>query len=246
MSRFSLSSPLLAVLFAPTVLFLACEEEKAVEEINNFPPFSPVIDLQPHDPSTIDPLVVTIITSSEDPENGPIDDGDLLYRWYLDDVLSDVSAEATLPAEATTKGDSWEVEVVATDGSLESAPSRWSVTISNTKPMMDSGYGISPADPDARDDIVASVSATDADNDEVVFDYEWTVDGELAEYEGLIVNGDTISSEITAKGQAWELSVTPNDGDANGESVSIAWTIGNIEPVVTAVSIAPDPASEVL
>ena len=81
-----------------------------------------------------------------------------------------------------------------------------------------------PENPKTGDDITATATgSTDADGGNVTYTYEWV-------YGSTTVNGSTLSSSATAKGQEWTVTATPNDGTADGPSVSQTVIIGNTAP----------------
>ncbi|MGC6510408.1 MAG: beta strand repeat-containing protein [Myxococcota bacterium] len=200
---------------------------------DNLPPFSPIISLTPTDPVTTDDLVVGIITESTDPDGDEVTTG---YVWTVNGVISDQTSE-TVPSSATTKGEVWTVNVISNDGSLDSAPATFSVTIKNTAPVIDSTTATEGAAfGDALSVVVDSVS--DADNDTVELDYSWTVNGEGSTYD----TGD-IPADVTQVNEIWVLTITPNDGDTDGEAVTVTYDFTNAVPVVNSVTIDPDPAN---
>jgi hypothetical protein len=197
-------------LFMSSFLIGCGEEAPKQQTFDNLPPFSPIISLTPTDPYTTDDLVVGIITESTDPDGDDVTTG---YVWTVDGVISEETSE-TVPASSTTKGEVWTVNVIANDGSLDSAPATFSVTIKNTAPVID---GITESEsPNAGDAITVTVdSVTDADGDDVELTYSWTVNGE-----GSSIDTGDVPADTTQVNDIWVLTITPNDGDTDGESVT--------------------------
>ena len=54
------------------------------------------------------------------------------------------------------------------------------------------------------------------------------------------MSGSTLPSSETEKGQEWTVTVTPNDGTADGPSVSQTVIIGNTAPSDLVVAITPN------
>jgi hypothetical protein len=80
-------------------------------------------------------LVVTISTSSVDPEGDPIS---YSYEWMKNGVTSTASTSATLGSSETTKSDIWSVTVTPNDGVGDGASATDSVTIVNLDPVITS------------------------------------------------------------------------------------------------------------
>ena len=169
---------------------------------------------------------------SFDPDGDEVTTG---YVWTVDGVISDETSE-TVPASATTKGEVWTVNVISNDGTLDSAPATFSVTIKNTAPVIDSYTATEDAVfGDALSVVVDSTS--DADNDTVELAYSWTVNGDGSTYD----TGE-IPADVTQVNEVWVLTITPNDGDTDGEDVVVTYDFTNAVPVINSVTIDPDPA----
>ncbi len=100
---------------------------------------------------------------------------------------------------------------------------------------------LGPSAPTTLDDLVVEIvqEAPDVDGgDTVRYRAVWYVDGSLAEG----VDGLTLPSSNTAKGQTWRVEVTPTDGRADGPTTSDEVVILNSAPVLE-VSFSPDPAT---
>jgi hypothetical protein len=72
--------------------------------------------------------------------------------------------------------------------------------------------------------------SVDADGGEVTYTYAWTRDGE-----GTAVTSDAVPPSRTAKGQAWEVTVTPRVEDRVGPSADASTEVINSPPVVGSV-----------
>ena len=114
-------------------------------------------------------------------------------------------------------------------------------TPGNTPPGMP-GISLTPANPTAADDLVVEIvtPATDPDGDEVEYRVAWTVDGE--QLEG--VEGLTLESMFTRRGERWTVNVTSFDGIEGGGVAVKRVDIENTLPTVESISISPSEAYE--
>ena len=167
------------------------------------------------------------------------DDGDTIsfaYAWTLDGVDLGVSAD-TLSASATAAFDTVRCVVTPTDGedagaAVTSAPA----VIANNPPVI-SAVSVSPQVVYTDDQLVAVASAADPDGAEVRFRYTWTVNGGAVAETGPRLSGATAFE----RGDSVQVSVTPDDGDAEGDAVaSAAITVMNSPPSAPAVTITPE------
>lgn len=81
------------------------------------------------------------------------------------------------------------------------------------------------------EDLVAelTVESSDADGDPISYTWAWTLDG-AAQAD---LTTETVPADRLARGQVWSVTVTPNDGFADGPSATAEATIGNGLPSVT-------------
>ena len=240
-------------MFVLSALLIGCGEEptERIEEtqFDNLPPYSAVIDLEPATPYTNDDLEALIVAESTDPNDDAVT---VEYYWYKDDELQADLTEANISADLTEVGQTWTVEVIATDGTLQSAASTRSVTIRNSPPSVTAslqwvdGDGNISADLDAPGadstlgdfagyhlQVVAEGSDIDA-NDEVTFEYAWTLNGEDAG-----IDEDTLEESAMDRGQEWTVSVTATDGLVDSDPVELTFSFYNAMPMIDAVSMMP-------
>ncbi len=196
--------------------------------IVNTPP-SVEVSLSPEAPLASDDIVATASATDVDG-----DDVSLSYAWSVDGEPTDYD-DATLPDSATLRGEIWTLEVIPNDGEEPGEPTLASVSIQNTAPLMHS-VSLSPAEPREGDTIAASVIAEDEDGDTLTISYTWTVDGVPIEDN----DQATLSGEHFDKHQQVQVSVTPNDGFIDGESMeSEPVGVVNTAPSITGVSLDP-------
>ncbi len=203
-------------------------------EINGAPT-APTVSLSPDPAATGDDLVASIDSPSTDP-NG--DSVSYSYAWYRNGSLSSASTSDTLPDSATSKGDTWRVEVTPNDGSVDGAAGSASLTIGNTAPSVTSA-DITPDPADVSDTLTCTATGfSDDDGDSDRSTYAWTVNGSSAG------SGSSLSSGFE-KGDTVVCTVTPYDGTDSGTAVTDTIVIDNAPPEVTSVTLSPtDPTTD--
>ena len=192
----------------------------------NAPPEASSVSLSDTSPVTDDILSVTASTSDLDGDSVT-----LSYTWYVDGT--EVSGETS----SSLDGDAWfdkdqEVLVVVTpdDGLDEGDPvTSDTATVDNTPPYAPT-VTIHPQEPtEGVDDLVCEVSeqSEDLDGDSLTYSAVWTVDGSLwtGTASTTTWTDDTISGSDTSEGEVWECTMTPDDGDDDGDPGSDDVTI---------------------
>ena len=203
---------------------------------SNTPPSASNLQLNPSNPVTTDTLSLTY--SYQDPE-GDAESGTTIH-WYKDGVLeSSRNNQTTVPSSLTTKGESWNVTVIPSDGMDDgNAIDSSAIVIDNSIPTVLSA-SITPSDATESDDLTLVWNSADADNDILsASGIEWYVDGsKVAAFD----NDVTIPSVAIRDGDVWYAKIRVNDGE-----VDSAWlttqtiTIGsdNTPPTMTEVSLS--------
>jgi len=219
MIRFKLS---VALGCAVAVALLgACGEEEAAKPSgaafggqtaaaarSNQPPTITRVTLQPSDPAAGAPVHVQVQAS--DP------DGDLLrygFEWRLGGRTLPTGAD-TVELSESRKGDLLEVTVTATDGRVESAPVVAATRMGNRAPRLESitvepGSAVAVGTP-----LVVRPTAKDADDDELEFEFVWTVNGDEVDVEGPAFKTDRLR-----KGDVVQVSVVATDGSDESNAV---------------------------
>ncbi|MFT7521868.1 MAG: hypothetical protein ACI9MC_004020, partial [Kiritimatiellia bacterium] len=136
-----------------------------------------------------------------------------------------------------SKGEQWDVTVIATDGKDGGPPVTASVTIANATPT--ATVSLTP-EPASDSDIEAETTSADVDDDAVQLTYAWTVDGTLAPE----FTTASLPADATEHGQTWQVSVTPNDGDEDGVPATASVVIQNVAPIISLVTLRPSVAYE--
>jgi hypothetical protein len=96
-------------------------------------------------------------------------------------------------------------------------------------------------DPAYTTDTLTAVASGSEDPDasgDVTYQYAWYEDGVLSEAS----TSDTFPADSTAKNRTYRVVVTPTDGMFDGTSAEAEVAVLNTAPVLSTVSIAPDPA----
>lgn len=196
-------------------------------------PSAPVVSISPASPGTDDDLTAVLDLPSTDPEGEALS---YTYEWYLDGTLSAASATETLPASATTRGETWTVRVTPSDGTSEGAAGEASATIANTAPGAPT-VAISPSAPEEGEDaLVCAVEteADDADGDALSYTISWSLDG--GAWTGTASTttrtGDTVAASYTTEGDVWTCSVVASDGEDLGAAGTDSVTVEEDEDLV--------------
>ncbi len=203
--------------------------------IANNAPLASSLAIQPAQPGTDDNLVAayTYADTDGDPESGTE------VRWFKNGTEAQAYfGLKTLPASATTKGESWYVTVRPRDGTdfgqlVTSTP----VLILNTPPRA-TNVNLSPLSPKATDPLVASYTYSDADgDDQQSTELRWyRNDVEVTSLAGQL----TVPAGTAKAGETWYFTVKPKDGVAFGPLVtSTSVIVGSSAPVATALQITP-------
>lgn len=201
-------------------------------------PTAPVVTLGPAGARTADDLDVAITTPSTDAEGDPITYD---YSWFVDGVASAASTSSTLPASATSRGETWTVVVTPDDGYGPGPTGSASLTVGNTAPEI-SAASVDPATP-ATDEVLSVLTTTaDADGDTVTAEVSWYVNGTRVSGRAILDGGVDF-----AKDDEVYAVVTPTDGTDSGTPLRTATvTVANTAPGAATVVIEPaDPAEGV-
>ena len=164
-------------------------------------------------------------------------DGDEItteLSWARDGETTEYT-DATLPAAATAKGQLWTLRALPNDGEEDGEVGTIEVLIDNGTPIIES-VQLTPDVITEDSTVRAVVAASDPDGDELNFTFEWMVDG--------VVVSSGESDELTGvafdRGQFVSVSVSPNDGWSDGDTMtSESIEVSNALPVVTDVAISP-------
>jgi hypothetical protein len=198
----------------------------------NAGPSDPEVEIVPDPAYTNDDLFAVLTTPAIDPDGDPLV---YTYTWTVDGAAYTSGESTSIPSGATVKGQEWCVTVVATDGAETSGSDTDCLVVQNTPPSIES-VSIDPPDAGASDGLTCSYAGFfDADGDPDESRYAWTVNGVY------VGSGATLSSGFNG-GDTITCTVTPNDGEDDGEPKSATIVVDNSAPTLFGVTLGPDPA----
>ena len=193
------------------------------------------LDVFPKPPSTLDDVIVSVDVVDPDEQVNEIS-----YRWSKNSSPVDWS-QGVLPSEMTSRGDLWQVYVVAENEVQTSLSDLYSFEIANTPPAVQ-GLSIYPLAPSRDEFLQLNILAEDLDQDELSYEYRWYVNEALVTnqhsnriYTGQFSQQDSIVAEVRAF-----------DGDdVSGWKRSYPVQVQNSVPEIVNLSITPEnPTSE--
>ena len=156
-------------------------------------------------------------------------DGDGLtytFTWKVDGLVrssrSSPNTSSSFDLALTGNGDRGQtilVEVVASDGALESAMASVSAVVANSSPTVT--VSLSDMSPQTRDVLVATASTEDADADALTLTYMWTVNG-VTKQVGASNNFDLAVKGQGDNGDVITVTATASDGTASATASASA------------------------
>ncbi len=203
----------------------------------NAAPEAPLVTITPSEPTTVDDLVAEIDGDYTDADGDPVD---YSTTWYRDGVAQPQFTELGIPASETKKGQRWKLFVQPSDGKIEGPPSEAEVTVLNTPPVV-TELSLTPDEVGESDPISATAVAQDDDDDNFVFRYSWSVDGQI------VLDGSQswIDGEHFDKHDEVTVRVTANDGEEDGEPLEATpVTVRNTAPSITGAVVVPEAIYE--
>ena len=215
-------------------------EEPVCDTDTNAAPAPPIVSITPSEPTTSEALVAKLVEASVDPDEDPVTPK---IKWFKNgEEQTDYESQLEIPADATTKGELWKVEIAGFDGQTEGYPGGAQVTIANTLPTATAS--LTPEAPTTIEDLVVTLVGEDIDGDQVGGTYAWSKNGApYVDDDGAAITGSILSFEHTTRGDTWQVIVTPNDGEDDGADIVLSTSIANALPVLDATMIALDPAN---
>jgi hypothetical protein len=174
---------------ALALMLLACAEEPPPTATNptaalvsgdagNRPVLITSVHFEPAEPMADE--AVRAVVKASDPDGDPVI---LTYEWQLAGRAVGRGTQR-LMLDGASRGDEFEVSVVATDGRTESEPFRILAKVANRPPRVDR-LTIEPATRlTAGMTLVIRPEGSDDDDDDLSFQYAWTLNGEPMEHDG--------------------------------------------------------------
>jgi len=198
----------------------------------NAGPSDPLVEIVPDPAYTNDDLFAVLTRFATDPDGDPIV---YTYTWTVDGEVYAVGSSTSVPASATVKGQEWCVTVVASDGVETSGSDTDCLVVQNTPPSIER-VTIAPDSPTTLDALTCAYEGYfDLDGDPDSSRYAWTINGVFAG------SGSTLSTGY-AGGDVVTCTVTPNDGESDGEPKQATVVIANEAPDLLDVALTPEPA----
>jgi hypothetical protein len=192
------------------------------------------------------PVLASVTLSTTSPVEGDVlnamlgaitdVDGDstsVSYAWFV--AGAQVSTASSLDSSLFDKHQEIFVEVTPNDGDEDGDMVRSGIATALNSPPEITSLDLSPSAPYTDDVISTAVVTTDADGDEVVLSYAWSVDGAAISETGATLDG----ASWFDKDQGVELAVTPSDGEDDGVTQSASVVVANSPPGAPVVYITP-------
>ena len=199
--------------------------------------------------SSLNPATDDTLTATATPSDADGDTVALGYVWSVDGEVVSGATSATFDLSVAGHGDRGQIVAVAvtpSDGSTSGTATSASATVANSVPV--ATVVLSPATPATDATLTATVTASDADGDQVALTYVWKNGATVVQTTGpTSASGDELDLAVSGNGDAGDVisvTVTPNDGLADGTDATDAVGIDNQAPIVDTASISPtDPTT---
>lgn len=215
-------------------------EAAAPAAIGNAAPAPPKVSLLPARPRRGEAIRAVV-------EEVPDPDGDVLayrFEWRRNgELLSLPPTAAEVARDVPRKGDTFTVDVFASDGVAESKAARAQVKVGNTPPVPPA---VSLCDGPVRVgtsiQLTTRVPSADVDGEPVTDRYAWTVNGQpRAAWSGK----SALAGSDLKKHERMVIAVTPHDGTEAGPAASAECEVRNTAPTAPGVALEPaDPTAE--
>ena len=187
---------------------------------DNLRPSAPGVRISPDMPTLDDDLRCQRAQPSVDPEGEPVS---YQISWEVDGQPVSNNTELVHATE-TEAGETWTCIMVAYDGLQDSPPGSDSVQIAEqNRAPGPATVQITPGNPGTNHPLRCQIleESIDPNGDTVVYTYLWSQNGTETDF----IDAD-ISSDWTNEGDNWTCTVTPNDGELDGDNASDTVTIG--------------------
>jgi len=213
-----------------------------VNVLNTAPILAPgSVSVSPDPPSSEDDLTCA---HSPATDADPGDNGNLTYSyaWVADGSASPITSQV-FSSTNTTKGGSYTCSATPSDGLDSGATVAASniVTVNNTTPSI-GAVTLTPSTAYATTTLTCGYGGySDADGDSDQSTYNWTVDG-VSKGTGTLSSTTPITSTLSGvfvHNNNVTCTVTANDGQAQGNSISESVTILNSAPTLVQVRLNP-------
>ncbi|MGC3996569.1 MAG: FG-GAP-like repeat-containing protein [Anaeromyxobacter sp.] len=203
----------------------------------NTPPGVPAVAIAPALPRRGQPLRAVVTAPAADDDADPVT---YRFTWTRNGQPFTGAAEGgrVVPAAAVTRGDRFEVTVVASDGEVEGPPATASVQVGNTPPVPPR-IALEPRRPRGGEPVklVVQEPGKDADGDAVSLGVTWSRGGQ-----GLPdrVGAYDLPATALRKHQRIRVTLTPRDGTDDGPAISDEIVIEDAPPTAPVIAFS-DP-----
>jgi hypothetical protein len=207
----------------------------SVQILLNNPPTVSSVRLNPAKDVGVESSL-TCIASADDVEDGPLSASSI--SWTNDTTGASLTGTTVvaLSSATVTKGDTVNCRAEFVDSNGATVLGSASVAVGNSAPSVDSVV-ISPNPAVAGDTLECTYTGfVDPDSDTDLSEYSWTVNG--------VFSGDSATLSGPVVGDVVVCTVTSYDGIEYGTSQSDSLTMSNSLPVLSSVTLSPDPATE--
>jgi hypothetical protein len=151
---------------------------------------------------------------------------DVSYQWMVNGEDIEKAREKTFSYPDLSKYDEVAVRItVKGRGQMVSDP----LVIANIIPIIRSANLI-PRNPKIRDELAIEVKTEDGDNDNVSLSYEWFVNDKTTDRSDSTLDLKDIS---VRRGDKVSITITPEDNDQQGQSITVKTLIANSPPDVS-------------
>ena len=100
-------------------------------EGDNHAPTAPEVSISPLAPTSSEPLTAHIVSDATDADGDPLT---YTYVWLRDGAPEAAFSSDTIGASDTTRGETWQVRVIASDGELSGPAGTAEASIANAPP----------------------------------------------------------------------------------------------------------------
>ncbi|MFW9853407.1 MAG: DUF2341 domain-containing protein, partial [Candidatus Thorarchaeota archaeon] len=206
-------------------------------QILNSPPSVTNMDLTSNLNTTVEDLVAS--WAADDSDSGDLPTMLFNITWYRNGIknrssLTNLYAD-TMAYIFTKKADNWTYTLQAYDGTNYSKilSLGYNVTILNTPPEV-SALSLT-SDPVTTQNLQASWDFSDNDNDGLIFNVSWYLNGILNSTDSTALNYVILESGNTSKYQNWTFAVTAYDNEAYSLTLSLGYniTVQNSVPLIS-------------
>jgi len=209
-----------------SLMTLGCNEG-IISQID-FPPTAPGVSIEPSQPLDGEGLFCEVVRPSTDRDGDEIE---YTFKWFQNNEESETTGPE-IPEGVTATDDSWRCEVTpwSLGKSGEKGVSDVDINARN-QPPGPPGVAIEPSDPQPEEGLYCAIHrpSLDMDGDAVTYSYEWWRTDSSGDSVRLGFTESKIPAGETRGLDNWTCVVTPNDGEADGESAADSVDVDCIE-----------------